>query len=75
MTVSAMDQACAIPNMLRKRRTQLGWSQVKLAATAGVHKSTVERAESRGGTASVDSIVRLASVMGMALTITCAGDK
>ena len=51
---------------LRVRRLTLRITQAELARRAGVNVGTVKNIESKGGTASLDSIVRVALALGLA---------
>jgi len=55
-----------LTSRLRARRLSLRITQADLARRTGIHVSTIHNIESKGGTASFESIVRVAFALGLA---------
>ena len=62
-------QLTSIYDQLRQRRETLGVTQVKLAELSGVGIRTINLIESGAHNASVDTINKLANVLGMELKL------
>lgn len=56
-------------NALRQRREQLGVTQSHLAELAGVGSRTLKEIESGKGNPTVDTLIKLAEVLGMELQL------
>ena len=59
---------------IRARREELGWSQRQLAERAGMTQPGVARFEASGTTPTLPLLERLASALGLTVTISLAPD-
>src|SRR5271166_650422 len=59
---------------VRARREELGWSQRQLAERAGMTQPGIARFEGGGTTPTLPMLDRLASALGLRLTVTLAHD-
>ena len=72
---AAYDQAglrYELAEAIRARREELGWSQRQLAERAGMTQPGVARFEAGGTTPTLPLLERLASALGLTLTISLA---
>ena len=60
---------CSIPETLARRRKSLGVSQVQLAKIASISSHTVSDIESGRGNPTIDSLVKVADVLGMDVSL------
>jgi HTH-type transcriptional regulator / antitoxin HipB len=59
---------------VRARREELGWSQRQLAERAGMSQPGIARFEAGGTTPTLPMLDRIASALGLRLTVTLAPD-
>ncbi|HUZ53901.1 MAG TPA: helix-turn-helix transcriptional regulator [Streptosporangiaceae bacterium] len=59
---------------VRARREELGWSQRQLAERAGMSQPGIARFEGGGTTPTLPMLDRIASALGLRLTVTLAPD-
>ena len=67
-----MNHAVLLGEGVRAIRTQLGWSQEKLAEAAGLHRSYISQLERGHRNPTLDVLVRLASALDTKLSVLVA---